>query len=86
MSELSSEAQLLHNKITKGFKVYGALLWALFLIFAVLIPSLNGVSDDDVKKLASQSFGLLLVGYFLPYFVIWKLFDRKHRSSKIKKD
>jgi hypothetical protein len=47
---------------------------------------LNGVSDDDVKKLASQSFGLLLVGYFLPYFVIWKLFDRKHRPSEIKKD
>ncbi|GLQ31034.1 hypothetical protein [Litoribrevibacter albus] len=74
----NQHAQDLHNKITKGFKIYGGLLWAIFLIGTILIPSLNGMDDDHVKKLASRSFVILLVAYYLPYFLTWKLFERKY--------
>jgi hypothetical protein len=73
----NQNAQQLHQKITKGFKIYGGLLWTVFLIGAILIPSLNGVDDDSVKHLASRSFVVLLAAYFVPYFIIWKLFERK---------
>lgn len=77
MTDTSSQAQTTHKKLTTGFKIYGGLLWAIFLIGTILAPSLMGVSDDDVKHLASRSFVVLLLAYFIPYFISWKLFERK---------
>lgn len=77
MTDSSSQAKDIHKKLTTGFKIYGGLLWAIFLVGTILIPSLMGASDEAVKQLASRSFVILLLAYFIPYFISWKIFERK---------
>lgn len=74
----TAEARSQRERLLKRFKIYGAILWALFLIGAILIPSLMGYDDKELKRIAGQSFVGLLVMYFLPYFITWKIFERKH--------
>jgi membrane protease YdiL (CAAX protease family) len=72
------EAIAQRQQLLKRFKIYGAILWAIFLVGAILVPSLMGFDDQEVKQIAGRSFVGLLVMYFLPYFITWKVFERKH--------
>jgi len=73
-----SAIKTLHQRLTRGFKIYGGLLWAVFLIFAILVPSMNGAGEKELKQLASRAFVILLIAYYLPYFISWKVFERKY--------
>ncbi|GAA3911754.1 hypothetical protein [Litoribacillus peritrichatus] len=78
MTNERAEAHILRAKLLKFFKIYGIILWGLFLIGAVLLPSLAGLTEDDLKPIASRAFVALLAAYFIPYYVSWKIFERKH--------
>ena len=81
-----SKAKEARAKIFKIFKIYGIVLWGVFLLAAVVIPSLLGTTEQELKFIATRGFTGLLAAYFIPYYITWKIFEKKHGPVEQLKD